>query len=518
MDANGLSDPFVVIKYGNVKFKTPYIRKTLNPKWKNAEYQFNLSDNTDPNPEFNFGVYDWDLVGAAELMGEVVVTYKDLHDGKNLNRWWKLCSPKAEGSDEIGEMRLTLQYSSVTILHDISYDELFFHLIRDKMQLTKMLAAVALQKEKPVAECLVKAFEMRKTGVHFLKEITSAEIQDTSDPNIIFRANTVASKAVDAYMKIVGMPYLHRVLKPIIQEIFTYAGKRSCELDTVRIESEGGKAKDAKKNFKTLMYYVDKFWVAIRDSLKWCPSSFRNIFEHIRITVQQKWPNNEVVSYTAPGGFIFLRFFCPAILGPKLFGLCEDHPPANIARDLTLIAKTLQNLSNLVNFGKKEPYMIEVNPFIEEHIPQMKDFIDKVCSIPTDPVDEVPSQVNALGFGREMARVHGHLVAGLKDMKNKFLDLNTSVIEPLEQVLSDLSAHLNSQEGSEQTLVEAPPLEPTTQILDFRSSKPAQPSLSQSTWTSVRYQSIAASDQELDDQAAARVTKLKMAMDQVFSQ
>jgi len=108
-------------------------------------------------------------------------------------------------------MRLTVQYQETTVLPDQSYDELFHLLLVEHMHLTKMLAAVSIKKEKAVADCLVKAFEMRKTAVHFVKEITAAEITGTPDPNIIFRGNTVGTKSVDIYMRLVGLPYLHRV-------------------------------------------------------------------------------------------------------------------------------------------------------------------------------------------------------------------------------------------------------------------------------------------------------------------
>lgn len=40
------------------------------------------------------------------------------------------------------------------------------------------------------------------------------------------------------------------------------------------------------------------------------------------------------------------------------------------------MAKTIQSLSNLVQFGEKEPYMKDMNSFILENLDEMKGFID----------------------------------------------------------------------------------------------------------------------------------------------
>ena len=58
------------------------------------------------------------------------------------------------------------------------------------------------------------------------------------------------------------------------------------------------------------------------------------------------------------------------------------EPPAPAAtRSLVMIAKCLQNLANLVEFGVKESYMEVVNPFILKNKERMVVFLDhlSVC-------------------------------------------------------------------------------------------------------------------------------------------
>jgi hypothetical protein len=390
------------------------------------------------------------------VFGMVEIPLSLLEDGKPLEKWFEVKHPETE--EKSGEVRLVVQYQQATVLPDSSYDEFFHLLLVDHMALTKMLGAVSVKKEKVVADCLVKAFEMRKTGVHYVKEITESEINNTPDPNIIFRGNTVGTKSVDIYMRLVGMPYLHYILKPIIDDI--YKGKKSCEVDIQRLLEINPKEKEAQKmaqkNLQTLIGYVSQIFESIRKSFLRCPASFRNIFEHIQLKVTRKFPNDPVIRYTAPSGFIFLRFFCPALLGPKLFGLAAEHPPMAIARDLTLIAKTLQNLANLVPFGKKEPYMADVNKFIEDNMPSMRDFIDKLCSPPTEPIDELPSKAQ-INFGREMARIHLHILASFDAMKEKFGENDAKLIK-LFDILQKLDIELEEVDGQGNSGSLGPPL------------------------------------------------------------
>jgi neurofibromin 1 len=82
--------------------------------------------------------------------------------------------------------------------------------------------------------------------------------------------------------------------------------------------------------------------------------------------------------YTAVGAFIFLRFFCPAIVAPDVEGLISSPLSKEMRRGLLLIAKVVQNLANNVLFGAKEPYMFPLNLFLTENIYHVTAFLREI--------------------------------------------------------------------------------------------------------------------------------------------
>lgn len=84
--------------------------------------------------------------------------------------------------------------------------------------------------------------------------------------------------------------------------------------------------------------------------------------------------------FTAVGAFIFLRFFCPAIVAPDAEGLINSAPSKEMRRGLLLIAKVVQNLANNVLFGAKEPYMFPLNDFLTQNIYRVTTFLREISA------------------------------------------------------------------------------------------------------------------------------------------
>ena len=51
------------------------------------------------------------------------------------------------------------------------------------------------------------------------ERLINEEVEATTDPNTIFRGNSVASKVIDEFMKVVGSTYLQRTLQTCIDEV-----------------------------------------------------------------------------------------------------------------------------------------------------------------------------------------------------------------------------------------------------------------------------------------------------------
>ena len=74
-----------------------------------------------------------------------------------------------------------------------------------------------------------------------------------------------------------------------------------------------------------------------------------------------------------------------SIIFTRSFGLLTEPIPPAAMRSLVMIAKCLQNLANLVEFGGKEPYMEVVNPFILKNKERMVVFLDHLSSVRDKP-------------------------------------------------------------------------------------------------------------------------------------
>lgn len=360
---NGNCDPYVVITatYTNRKKltkRTKSRKKTINPKF-DETLSFDLNIDCDSKSIIGNNVYTvapldgadlfelsvtvWHDVGMGEdvFLGEIKIP---LHGKQQQNAIksqdaWYYFQPRATQSrparscatppgtrlscdNSLGSLRLKLVYTADHVFPLATYDNLLNLLIQSLEQPITLSPVYILgemvSNKMEVAQPLVRLFTSENLISPIIKALADHEISKLTDPTTIFRGNTLVSKMMDEAMRLSGLHYLHGTLRPIVEQIVTE--KKPCEIDPTRIKDKSM----IETNLQNLQEYVEKVFEAIISSAVRCPPVLCQIFHDLRECAAKYFPQNKEVRYSVVSGFIFLRFFAPAILGPKLFDLTTE--------------------------------------------------------------------------------------------------------------------------------------------------------------------------------------------------
>ncbi|XP_067087360.1 rasGAP-activating-like protein 1 isoform X1 [Osmerus mordax] len=415
-DISGTSDPFARILFNNHSAETSIIKKTRFPHWgETLELELETEELTEGGM-VTLEVWDWDMVGKNDFLGKVEIPFACLHKTPLLQGWFRLL-PLGNHDDDaggkLGALRLKVRLVEDRILPSLYYQPLLDLLVEsvispaeveDHSPLTMLEEVTTVESRQDVAMTLVKIYLGQGLVVPFLDYLNTREVNHTSDPNTLFRSNSLASKAMEQFMKAVGMLYLHEVLKPIINRIFDdkkYIELDPCKIDlnrTRRISFKGAvsEAEVRESSVEMLQGYLANIVESIVSSVAQCPPVMRVAFKQLHKRVEEQFPEprNEDVKYLAISGFFFLRFFAPAILTPKLFHLRDQHADTRTSRTLLLLAKAVQSVGNLgIQLGHgKEQWMAPLHPIILCSVASVKDFLDKLIDIDHDSVSEAPQR------------------------------------------------------------------------------------------------------------------------------
>jgi len=187
-----------------------------------------------------------------------------------------------------GSLRLSYRFYQETLLPYGAYNNLL-QLVTEEPLLVLHYASTVCEMDRlqELAQASLNIFQSQGSAVRFLNQLVDQEINTTKDPNTIFRGNSLATKCLDYFMKLLGHNYLVSVLKKGLDEIFTE--KKNCELDPTRgDQAKKASAIDWSQNKKNLLAYLKKIVDSILFSLEDCPSPIREVLGHMQQGVAQK--------------------------------------------------------------------------------------------------------------------------------------------------------------------------------------------------------------------------------------
>jgi hypothetical protein len=246
------------------------------------------------------------------------------------------------------------------------------------------------------ANALLACFSSRGKALVLLKAVIQKEVQNTDSETELLRRTSIATRLLSVFAKQNGADYVRSVLQPVFTKLAELPPEqRTFELDSSKV----GSGEDVSRNKQNVVSATELFLNAICASANEAPKAFREVCHCILTSVRERYPE---AKYTAVGAFIFLRFFCPAIVSPESEGLVKSS--IAISRDMKrghLIAtKVIQNLANNVLFGAKETYMIVLNDFLTSNIYKVTSFLREISNVPTaPPTNEIDGVVRSSSLG-----------------------------------------------------------------------------------------------------------------------
>ncbi|KAM9264028.1 RAS protein activator like-3 [Morus bassanus] len=288
-----------------------------------------------------------------------------------LERWYPLSGPG--GGERVPSVRVRGRYREVRVLPIVRYKELAEFITFHYRELCARLEpTIAVRHKEELAGALVRVLQSTGKAKSFLIDLGVAELDRFDDREaLIFRENTLATKAIDEYMKLVGGKYLQDTLGEAVAQLCT--SDDSCEVDPSKCDGL-----DLSDNQNNLRQVCEETFQRIATSCDAFPAELGEIFAawQEECTARGKEP----IGQRLVSASLFLRFLCPAIMSPSLFGLVQEYPSEATARTLTLVAKVIQNLANFTTFGEKEAYMGFMNEFLEHNWSTMTAFLQSVAN------------------------------------------------------------------------------------------------------------------------------------------
>jgi hypothetical protein len=354
-------------------------------------------------------------ISFDQTIGKTDIYLDDLGPNLEVEKWWPLVNMYG---NSVGEVLVKVSSDECAILMARDYQPMSELLHKFSNGLTLQIAQMVPTELKRLSEFMLNIFQVSGQAGEWLMALVEEEIDGTLkdtpasrlrfskrlgsadstesfpsnsdrelfvrdmgnnaklEANLLFRGNTLLTKSLDLHMRRLGKEYLEDTLAEKLKEINDK--DLECEVDPNKVTSQH----ELDRNWRRLINLTEDLWKSIYNSANRCPQELRLIFRHIRACAEDRYGDFlRTVKYSSVSGFLFLRFFCAAVLNPKLFGLLKDHPKPRARRTLTLIAKSLQGLANMSTFGNKESWMEPMNAFLSSHRQEFKAYLDNICAI-----------------------------------------------------------------------------------------------------------------------------------------
>ena len=286
--------------------------------------------------------------------GKVDLRLDDVERATDTEKWWPILD---EQDAVVGELFMKVRIEELVVLMGRDYAPISELLHSFPNGLTNQITQMAHGELKRLSEILLNIFQVSGHASAWLMSLVEDEIDSVHretpmsrfrygrriasndsfesgveremflrdlgknasvEANLLFRGNSLLTKALDLHMRRLGKEYLEDTLSEKMRDIDE--SDPECEVDPHRVRNQ----EDLERNWRNLKALTENIWNSIAGSAARCPPELRIIMRRIRDCAEDRYGDfHRSVAYSSVSGFLFLRFFTPAVLNPKLFGLLK---------------------------------------------------------------------------------------------------------------------------------------------------------------------------------------------------
>lgn len=256
------------------------------------------------------------------LVGSVKIPIHDVMSRAFSEDWYQIISEKHDSisrnssKEQIPTLRIKCRFQSTDILPIEVYAD-FLHYIKEnyKRVCEVLEPIIGVKAKEDIGQALVLLMHANGMAGAFLTDVVALDLLRVDDQRLTFRGNSLATKSMEAFLKLTGEQYLQDTLSTAISEVIS--SDRDCEVDPQKATGSLSRQQQSLRNA------VRSAWTSIAESHKHFPQQLRDCFATFRERLQML--DREDMADNLISASIFLRFLCPAILTPSLFNITNGN-------------------------------------------------------------------------------------------------------------------------------------------------------------------------------------------------
>ena len=125
---------------------------------------------------------------------------------------------------------------------------------------------------------IVKILDAFRRLVPLMTSAITKEVSVTQDHSTLFRGNSIPTKLMSSFTRLLGQPYLDVTIRPIVRDILAY-DPDLYEIDPHKTDG------DVVANMGRLMEECQRILDVILTSIPLCPPSFRLAAKHLQASL-----------------------------------------------------------------------------------------------------------------------------------------------------------------------------------------------------------------------------------------